>query len=73
MQLYLDTSALVKLVVDEHESAALESYLAEYSADMRFTAALARTELLRAIALHQQADEHRRTHAASSAGYTWCR
>jgi predicted nucleic acid-binding protein len=24
MQLYLDTSALVKLVVDEHESSALE-------------------------------------------------
>ena len=56
MQLYLDTSALVKLVVDEHESSALESYVGEYSADRRFTAALAHTELLRAIARRQQAD-----------------
>jgi len=56
MQIYLDTSALVKLVVDERESPALERYVVEHSSDRRFTAALARTELLRAMARRQQAD-----------------
>lgn len=49
MQLYLDTSALVKIVVAERESAALRDYLADYPKDVRFTAALSRTELLRAV------------------------
>jgi uncharacterized protein len=50
MQLYLDTSALVKLVVVEAESSALQRYLGEFPGDIRFTAALARTELVRAVA-----------------------
>lgn len=49
MQLYLDTSALVKLIVIEDETPALRSYLRKYSDDVRFTAALSRTELLRAV------------------------
>lgn len=49
MRIYLDTSALVKLVVAEAESAALQRYLAGYSEDTVFSAALARTELLRAV------------------------
>ena len=49
MQLYLDTSALVKLVTRERETPALRTYLIRYAHDVRFTAALSRTELLRAV------------------------
>lgn len=49
MQLYLDTSALTKLVVQEHESDALESFLSSHEHDQLFVAALARTELVRAV------------------------
>jgi hypothetical protein len=52
MQLYLDTSALVKLVIVEAETAALRAYLDECAPDIRMSSALARTELLRAAALH---------------------
>ncbi len=50
MRTYLDTSALVKLVVAERESTALRGYLRAITADTLFTAALARTELVRAVA-----------------------
>jgi predicted nucleic acid-binding protein len=50
MRLYMDTSALVKLVVAEEESSALINYLAEHVDDSLFSAALARTELIRAVA-----------------------
>jgi uncharacterized protein len=62
MQLYLDTSALVKLVVLEPESLALRRYLGEFPADTRFVAALARTELVRAVARQGRIDiiEHAR-------------
>ncbi len=50
MRLYLDTSALVKLVVTEAESAALSDYLRRFADDSLFTAALSRTELVRAVA-----------------------
>jgi predicted nucleic acid-binding protein len=50
MQIYVDTSALVKLVVVEAESAALRSYFEDFRSDTQFTAALARTELVRAVA-----------------------
>jgi predicted nucleic acid-binding protein len=53
MQLYLDSSALVKLVVSEAESNALRTYLAERRSDVRMAAALARTEVVRAIAMHR--------------------
>ena len=56
MQLYVDTSALVKLVVVEAESAALRSYLAECASDVRMAAALTRTELVRAVAAHRSID-----------------
>lgn len=49
MQVYLDTSALVKVVVREPESAALRRYLRSHTEDVRFTAALSRTELIRAV------------------------
>jgi predicted nucleic acid-binding protein len=49
MQLYLETSALVKLIVIERETSALRTYLREFADDVRFTAALTRTELLRAV------------------------
>lgn len=49
MQVYLDTSALVKLVVREPESAALRRHLRSHTEDVRFTAALSRTELIRAV------------------------
>jgi predicted nucleic acid-binding protein len=50
MQLYLDTSAMVKLVVLEAESAALRDYLRAFPGDTKFTSALARAELVRAVA-----------------------
>jgi predicted nucleic acid-binding protein len=46
--LYLDTSALAKLVTREAESAALQAYLAERSEAPWVTVGLTRTELLRA-------------------------
>lgn len=48
MQLYLDTSALTKLIVLEPETDALRAYLTEFELDDMFVAALARTELVRA-------------------------
>ena len=50
MRTYLDTSALVKLVVAEPESTALRAYLRGIGDDVLFTAALSRTELVRAVA-----------------------
>ena len=50
MRIYLDTSAMVKLVVAEKESQALKSFLGERGEDDLFSAALARTELIRAVA-----------------------
>lgn len=49
MKLYLDTSALVKLVQVEAESAALRRYLRRGAGDVRVTSALARVELVRAV------------------------
>jgi uncharacterized protein len=48
--LYLDSSALVKLVVREPESAALRSYVR--SSPSRVSSALARVEVLRAVMPH---------------------
>jgi predicted nucleic acid-binding protein len=50
VRIYLDTSALVKLVVAEAESQALKYFLGVHAEDGLFAAALARTELLRAVA-----------------------
>lgn len=49
MKLYLDSSALVKLVQRETESTALRRYLRGYQGDLRVTSALARTEVVRAV------------------------
>ena len=49
VKLYLETSALVKLIVAEPESRALGDYLHRFADDDLFTAALARTELVRAV------------------------
>lgn len=46
--LYLDSSAFVKLVVEEPESAAARAYLADHGA-RRVSSALLRTESLRAV------------------------
>jgi predicted nucleic acid-binding protein len=48
VQLYLDASALVKLVTVEQESSALRGYLSAADSDAEFTAAITRTELVRA-------------------------
>jgi predicted nucleic acid-binding protein len=50
VRIYLDTSALVKLVVAEAESQSLKHFLGEHADDSVFSAALARTELIRAVA-----------------------
>ena len=49
MKTYLDTSALIKLVVAEPESPSLRTYLGTIPDDTLFTAALTRTELIRAV------------------------
>lgn len=49
MRLYLDSSALVKLVQREAESDALLRYLRHHRADGRATSALARVEVVRAV------------------------
>jgi predicted nucleic acid-binding protein len=56
VQLYVDTSALVKLVTVEPESAALQHYLAETGGDAQFTAGITRTELVRAASRLRDAD-----------------
>ena len=49
MKLYLDASAIVKLVQKEDESAALRRYLRRHRADLRVTSALSRVEVVRAV------------------------
>lgn len=48
MLLYLDTSALTKLVVQEPETPALRAFLAEHEGERLVSSALVRTELRRA-------------------------
>lgn len=50
MRLYLDSSALVKLVQREDESEALRRFLRRRRQDGRVTSALARVEVVRAVA-----------------------
>ena len=50
MKLYLDTSALVKLVQREAESDVLRRYLRRHRQATRVTSMLARVELVRAVA-----------------------
>ena len=49
MKLYLDSSAIVKLVQREDESAALRRFLRRHSSAERVTSALARVEVVRAL------------------------
>jgi predicted nucleic acid-binding protein len=49
MKLYLDSSALVKLVKREPESGALRKLLRRHRDDRRVTSALARVEVVRAV------------------------
>ena len=50
MKLYLDSSALVKLVRQETESSPLRRFLRRHRDDRRVTSALARVEVVRAVA-----------------------
>lgn len=50
MSFYLDSSALVKLVTRETESDALRRFLRRHPTDRRATSALARVEVVRAVA-----------------------
>jgi predicted nucleic acid-binding protein len=49
VRLYLDSSAVVKLVQREAESTALRRYLRRHRGDDRVTSTLARTEVVRAV------------------------
>lgn len=49
MKLYLDSSALVKLVKRESESASLRRFLRRHGDDIRVTSALSRVEVVRAV------------------------
>jgi uncharacterized protein len=49
VRLYLDASALVKLVQVEAESGALRRYLRRHRADQKATSALSRVEVVRAV------------------------
>jgi predicted nucleic acid-binding protein len=59
---YLDTSALIKLVVAESESPSLRTYLGTIPDDTLFTAALTRTELIRAVRRVDEAATTRSRH-----------
>jgi len=49
LKLYLDSSALVKLVQQESESDALRGFLLDHRSDALVTSALARVEVVRAV------------------------
>jgi predicted nucleic acid-binding protein len=49
VKLYLDSSAIVKLVQTEPETAALGQFLVEHRDDEQITSALARVEVVRAV------------------------
>jgi uncharacterized protein len=49
VRLYLDSSALVKLVQHEQESDALRRYLRAYAEDQRVASELVRVELVRSV------------------------
>ena len=49
MRIYLDSSAIVKLVVDEGDANVVASILMTYLDDTPFTCRLTRTEVLRAV------------------------
>lgn len=49
MTIYLDSSAIVKLIQRESESGALRRFLRRHSTDDRVTSALARVEVVRAV------------------------
>lgn len=50
MIIYCDSSALVKLVIDEPESAELEAWLGSQPEPVLVSSVLARTEVVRAVA-----------------------
>jgi uncharacterized protein len=57
--IYLDTTALMKLVTAQPESTPLSDYLSGHTDTVWFTCALTRAELLRAAAaVHPDAAEH---------------
>jgi uncharacterized protein len=47
--IYLDSCALIKLVIDEPESEALEEHLVEHSETLQISSELATVEVLRAL------------------------
>jgi predicted nucleic acid-binding protein len=49
LKLYLDSSALVKLVQQESESGALRGFILDHKPDTLVTSALARVEVVRAV------------------------
>jgi predicted nucleic acid-binding protein len=49
LKLYLDSSALVKLVQRESESDALRGFITDHTSDTLVTSALARVEVVRAV------------------------
>ncbi len=49
MKIYLDSSAIVKLVQKEAESESLRRYLRRHRSDDRVTSSLARVEVVRAV------------------------
>jgi len=65
VRLYLDSSAIVKLVQRESESGALRRFLRQHRADGRVTSSLARVEVVRAVAAGgAQATAHARRQLA---------
>lgn len=59
MIIYCDSSALVKLVIDEPESAELEAWLGSQPEPMLVSSVLARTEVVRAVARTDPDAAHR--------------
>jgi predicted nucleic acid-binding protein len=61
VNIYVDSSAIMKMVFEETESFALAEYLKRHPADNRVTAAIARTELVRAVVRRGAAVENAHT------------
>jgi len=60
--IYFDSCALVKLVLSEAESSALERFLAAHASDAYVTSELARTEVIRAV---RRATDDEQVHGAA--------
>jgi uncharacterized protein len=63
--IYLDSSALFKMVIEEHETTHLQDFLRERPGELIIASALIRTEVLRAVARRNPAAVLSAAHAVA--------